>query len=156
MDQRINLRKAAPEDLEFLFNLRNEESVRAVSFNSAPIDLDTHRRWFEKKLASSGSVIFIAEIGSLPIAQVRFDADGPRAEVGIAVVKSFRGKGHGTEILKQASSRFLKEFQKIKTVNAFINLGNDISLRSFSKAGYRHIGKSDHGGLTRHLMILES
>lgn len=156
MDQQIHLRKAAPGDLKFLFNLRNEESVRAVSLNSAPVDLNIHRKWFEKKLASSDSAIFIAEIGSSPVAQVRFDADGQSAEVSIAVVKDFRGKGYGAEILKAAAARFFSEFPDVKTIRAFINLGNDASLRSFGKAGYKLVGESDEGGLTRHLMVLES
>lgn len=157
---KFSLRKAELTDLKFLFNLRNEESVKKVSLNSAPIDFDAHSKWFEKKLAVSDNVIFIAEIDSLPIvqpvAQTRFDLDGNSAEVNIAVVAGFRGKGYGTEILKTAAARFFKEFPETKTVRAFINLGNDASLKSFTKAGYKYIGKSEEGGLMRHLMILEN
>ena len=46
----IKLRRVNLNDLEFVFNLRNEEAVRLVSFSSDLIDLETHRKWFEKNL----------------------------------------------------------------------------------------------------------
>lgn len=150
----LNIRKVRVKDSEFLFMLRNEESVRAVSLNSAPITWEAHQRWFEKKLANPNSMIYISESDSSPIAQTRYDVNGESAEVSISVVIEFRGKGYGSEILKRTAEKFFRNFPFVKTVKAYINMGNVISLRSFAKAGYQLIGNSEEGGLTRNLMIL--
>ncbi len=152
---KLRIRKLKLEDSEFLFNLRNEEAVRLVSLNSNPISLDTHSQWFQKKLESQNSIIFISEVDSLPIGQTRYDLLNPKeAEVSIAVTSNFRGKGYGTEILKRTAKQFFQDFPGVEMIYAFINLGNEASLRSFAKAGYRLLGKSDLGGLTRNQMIL--
>lgn len=149
------IRKAQPEDSQFLFNLRNEESVRAVSLNSDSITWETHQQWFQKRLINLNSIIYISELDSVPVAQTRYDVSGEEAEVSIAVVKDFRGKGYGTEILRKTANQFFKDFPGVRAVKAFINLGNDASVRSFSKAGYQYVGRSNEGGLVRDKFVLK-
>ena len=143
----IQLRRANSGDLDFLFNLRNEEAVRSVSFNSDPIDLETHRKWLEKKFAGNESVLLVAEINSQPVAQVRFDwSDDGSAEVNIAVTEKFRGQGHGTDILQKSSAMFLEEFPKCAGIYAYIKPDNIVSIRSFTKAGYIFKKEAEHKG----------
>ena len=133
----LNIRQATMGDLKFVFDLRNEEATRKVSFNSKTISPEEHRQWFEKKITDNNSIIYIVDIENLPIAQVRFDfINNKEAEINIAVTKDFRNKGYGTEVLKKTSSNFLEEFPRIKTIYAFIKPDNKASLRSFEKAGF--------------------
>lgn len=151
----ISFRKADERDLEFLFNLRNEEAVRLASFNSEPIDFNTHKEWFEKKLASNDSFIFIAEFDGQPFAQARFDLDNDgRAEINIAVTENFRGRGCGSEILRRLSRQFLEDFPKIKSIRAFVKLDNPASLRSFEKAGYEFFRNTEKKGYSCVKMVL--
>jgi len=46
----IKYRKATIEDSSFLLAMRNQESVRANSKNSAEIALDSHVSWFKQRL----------------------------------------------------------------------------------------------------------
>lgn len=148
------LRKATEEDSEFLYHLRNEETVRHFSLNPDPIIWETHRTWFEKKLASPDSVIFVVEKNGTAIAQTRFDlVDAVHADINIAVVSEFRGKGYGTEIIKKTTVLFLTEHPAVSLVRAYINLGNEASRKSFAKAGYVLQGESNHGGLRRTLLV---
>lgn len=143
MNNMISFRKAEKKDLEFLFNLHNEEAVKIASFNSNSISLDEHREWFKKRLSSNDSFIFIAEFDDQPIAQVRFDLSNcGEAEINIAVIQSSRGRGRGSEILRRLSRQFLKDFPKIEIIRAFIKPDNLASLRSFKKAGYKIIGEA--------------
>src|SRR3989338_1386609 len=151
----LALRKANKSVSRFLFELRNEEEVRCVSRNTAPIAFSDHKKWFEKKLASSVSLILIAEENGTPIAQTRFDAKGQYAEVSVAVVSAFRGKGYGTKIIADATKLFFKKYTKVFAVRAYANLGNAASVKSFSRAGYRHLGEVDDEGTTRHLLVFE-
>ncbi|MEK9170485.1 MAG: GNAT family N-acetyltransferase [Patescibacteria group bacterium] len=143
----IKLRRVNLNDLEFVFNLRNEEAVRLVSFSSDLIDLETHRKWFEKKLASNESVLLIAEIDSQPVAQVRFDwLYDHGAEINIAVTEKFRGRGCGTEIIRKSSILFLNEFPVCGDIYAYIKPDNIASIRSFTKAGFISFGETEHKG----------
>lgn len=151
----ISFRKAEKKDLEFLFNLRNEEAVRLASFNSNPISLNAHREWFEKKLNSNDSFIFIAEFDDRPVAQARFDLIGDgEVEINISVTKNFRNKGYGSEILRRLSRQFLKDFPKIGVIRAFVKPDNPASLRGFKKAGYKICGEAVYKGCKCVEMVL--
>lgn len=135
------LRKAYAGDIEFIFSLRNEETVRQASFDSDYIDKETHRKWFSGKITSDDCAIFIAEVDSIPVGQVRFDVvDEEIAEANIAISEDFRGKGYGTEALREASLLFFTDFPKIQAVYAYIKMGNNNSIKSFVNAGYCHDG----------------
>ena len=141
------IRKARKEDSGFLHALRNQDSVRGVSFSTAPIPIRTHLKWFAKQLMDKKSRIYIAEISGEPMAQVRFEIDSlQEAEVHIAVSESFQGKGYGSEILRQASRRFLEDFREAEFIRAFIKPDNQASLRSFKKASYLLQGETEHKG----------
>ena len=150
------LRKATKDDSDFLFILRNEESVRAVSLNSDPISRETHERWFEKKLNDKSSLVCIAETeGGEKIGQVRYDVLREEAEASIAIAGRFRGKGYGVPVLTRSVALFWELFQEVTKIQAFINLDNEVSLRVFGRAGYQSVGTSTKGGLLRNEMILK-
>lgn len=151
----LKLRVAKKDDSRFLFTLRNEEAVRLVSRQQDPIRFSDHEKWFEKKLQDSGSLILIAEESGTPIAQTRFDVRDQTAEISIAVVSLFRGKGYGTRVIMEATKHFFLKYREVRLVRAFANIGNDASVRSFVKAGYRHLGEVDDGGTKRHLLVFE-
>lgn len=137
----MKIRKAKKEDLLFLLKLRNDPEVRAVSFNTNEIDIETHKKWFEKKLADKNCLMLIIEEKGVEIGQVRFDKDsaGEDAEVNIALVKEFRGKGYGTRILQKTCEYALKYFG-VQKILAHIKSDNISSIKSFSKAGFQSVG----------------
>ena len=151
----ITLRKAVKNDSRFLFELRNEEAVRRVSRHSEPIAFSDHEKWFEKKLKDRSSLILIAEESGIPIAQARFDIKEQNAEISVAVISVFRGKGYGTKIIAEATKLFFEKYHKILAVHAYANLENAASVRSFIKANYRHLGEVDDESAKRHLLVFE-
>ena len=150
------LRKAHIGDIEFLFSLRNEEAVRLASFISDPIDFGVHQKWFEKKNTDDNCAMFIAEIDSVSVGQVRFDiVDEKIAEVSIAISESFRGMGHGAGILKESSLLFFENFHDVQLISAFIKMDNYASIKSFSRAGYCYCEDIIKQGNTCVRMILK-
>lgn len=139
----LQLRKATVADSRFLFELRNDASVREVSFSVEPIPFESHEKWLAKKLTDTTSAIFIAETKvGVPLAQIRFDlADEKTAEVSIAVAKEYRGKGYGSLVLSSASRRFFAEHPSLTFIRARIKPSNSSSLRSFEKSGYKKVEK---------------
>lgn len=152
----FKLRKATQSDSRFLFELRNDESVRCVSRNTSAITFAEHETWFGKKLQSPDSFLLIAEERGTPIAQIRFDrTDAQSAEVSIAVSAAFRGKGYGTKIISEATRLFLTRHPDIREIRAYVNRGNEASLRSFAKADYRREKDAEDAGAVRHLLVFE-
>jgi len=152
----MEIRGALPQDMMFLFELRNDPAVRGVSFNTDEIDLNTHSGWFAKKLRDANCLILIIEDGGKKIGQVRFDKDNnvQSAEVNIALTKEFRSRGYGSAALKMVCKHALEHFGVIKII-AHIKKDNAASLKSFAKAGFRIAGDVDFNGQMCAEMILE-
>ena len=131
------LRKATRNDARFLFELRNEISVRQASFNTNEISFEAHTTWLAKKLSDPRTVLYIAETDGRPTAQIRFDLEEHSvAEISIAVIPSQRGHGFGTRLISKATTYFFRENPQITRVHAYIKKNNEASLQSFMKAGY--------------------
>lgn len=135
----ITLRKADFGDLIFLYNLRNEETVRNASFSSAIIDLKTHKDWYKKKLKDNNQLILIGEINKEKIGQIRFEIEKDHAEVSLAISPEQRGKGYGIELLNLGCQYVFSKLN-INKIFAHIKPENSASLKVFSKAGFVNKG----------------
>lgn len=109
------LRPATLQDEKFLFDLRNEPHVRAMSWKKTPISVTTHHRWLVAALKENLSRrIFIAEEHELthheisltvikhdviPFGTGRLHRDGRDVEFSIALCPEFRGKGLARELV---------------------------------------------------------
>ena len=145
-DLNFNIRRARESDSDFLFNLRNEEAVRNASWNTDPVDIESHRNWLAKSLAMSQRFLYVVEVDGepagqarLPVGQVRYDisGDGKNAEVSISVASSMVGRGVGTKMLVESAKEFLKSNPGIKIIYAHIKPNNPGSARAFEKSGYQ-------------------
>ena len=143
----MNIRPVKESDIEFLFNLRNEPTVRHLSFNSDPIDFSTHKKWFQSKFTDKNTFIFICEEIDEKIGQIRYDLDLDKnsAEVSIAILDSKRNHGFGTELLKKGSRIILQQNKSLKLI-AHIKPENLSSIRAFSKAGFKDKGFVNYKG----------
>lgn len=117
----LNLRKIMKEDIEFLFELVNDSSVRRNSFNSEKIGWNEHQKWFLSKILSSKTKMFILEKNKTPIGQIRFDLFKREWEVDYAIIEKFRGMGLGKKIIKMGIEKLDKStcvVAKVKSINA--------------------------------------
>ncbi len=134
---KLTLREARFEDAFLLWEWRNEESVRRVSFDSEPIVFEKHAAWLTRKLADTQSKIYIFECQEKPIAQVRFDGnvENNTANISIIVDVSARGFGWGGRIIRLAVQTYQEQFLQ-RTIIAFIKPENQASIRAFENAGF--------------------
>jgi len=70
-----------------------------------------------------------------PVGQIRFDRDGDRAEIDIAVSPAARGKGVGTRLLKEGCRTYLG-VNDVEYLLAEVNRDNTASIRIFEAAGF--------------------
>jgi RimJ/RimL family protein N-acetyltransferase len=152
----LMLRKANIEDLMFIYNLRNDPLVVESSFTSERITLETHTRWFNDKINSINCSILIAEYNNRRIGQIRFDLNKKRenAEVSIAILPEYRQKGLAVKVLK-LGCLYAAKMLSIKNCLAFIKIENEISVKTFSKAGFLMKGNSVKKGHNSIEMNLE-
>jgi len=135
--ERFMLREATSEDMQLLFEWTNDPEVRAQSFCSDPISLDTHQRWFSEKLKCANAQIWILTDCGLPIGQIRCDCnDEEEGIISYSIARDCRRQGHGKRIVQMAYDQIRLRFPKVKRIVAFVKPENIASQRVFLSNGY--------------------
>ena len=130
-------REAQDTDSELIRNWRNEPSTRSASFNSASVSVSEHHNWFQEKLSSNLTDIWVVELDDQPIGQVRFDFEptNDEATISISLAPECRGKRWSTPIIETACRKvFLSD--DVETINALIKPENTASIKAFTQAGF--------------------
>ncbi len=158
MQTTLKIRSVTDEDCQFLWELANDPTVRASSFQGDPIPWEQHLNWFHMKRGDPNCYMYIVtDQDDHRVGQVRFDLTSglsPEANVGASIVRSVRGRGYGVQALQLACHR-LFETTRIMRIAAYIKPGNLASIRAFEHAGFAHQGTSRVGGAEAIKMILE-
>lgn len=134
----IEFRKAVKDDCRLVFNLSNDPLTRENSFNSEIIEWENHKKWFNKKLKSPETVIYIFTIETSPIGIVRFETE-TETIVGVTVAPGYRGKGYASLIIEIACNDFWKSCNH--EIYAYIKESNITSIKAFEKAGFKLLKK---------------
>ncbi len=132
----FRLRTADENDSTILWQWTNDPIVRAHSFSSEAILWENHSNWFTKKLASSDSIIYVAEtVSGDPAGMIRFDVDGEELTIGFSVSHEFRGKYLGVFLLTKGAEEVKKVYPS-KMITGVVKIENGSSCRAFISAGY--------------------
>jgi UDP-2,4-diacetamido-2,4,6-trideoxy-beta-L-altropyranose hydrolase len=95
----LRLRPAVPGDMALYFAWANDPEVRRQAIRTEEIALETHRRWFEIKLAAPESELFVMCAGDLPVGQIRFDREAGEARIDYSIDPLFRGRGWAARLV---------------------------------------------------------
>ena len=128
----MRFRKANKNDCKLIFDWANQKEVRLNSIDNKAIKWDDHKKWFQEKLNSKESQIFILE-GKKPIGQIRIDLNEGFYYIDYFVELSHRGKGYGKKMIDM-----LKEKNKYP-LKALVKESNIISSRVFNSSGFKMI-----------------
>lgn len=136
----FRFRNVNSDDQRFIWELSNQPEVRAASFSPEPIPWDQHVRWFKSKLDDPACIFFVViNQTDEPMGQMRFEMDGDKAVISLSLVRSFRGRGYGAEIIRKACEKVFKN-PGVKVIRACVRLENETSVGVFEKAGFREAG----------------
>lgn len=145
--EHIYLRALEPEDLEFIHTIENDESVWEISNTITPYSKflikqylkQSHKDIFEvKQLRLVISSYDDVALGMIDLFD--FDFKNSRAGVGILVKEpTDRAKGFGSEALKLLINY---SFTHLGLHQLYCNVSeeNDISIKLFTKQGFKKIG----------------
>ena len=135
-DGNLILRGTDENDAVDLFNWRNHPDVRKNYFNTNPISLDEHEKWFKTKIKDSYTSIYIACSGKDKVGSIRFEDKGEAVKVNVMLNPDFWGRGLGSKIIKLGTEKFIKQRHGDKQIIAEIKRDNIASLKAFQKAGF--------------------
>ncbi len=132
----MTLRKATADDLMLLYNWANDPEVRRHSFNTEPILLENHTRWFQVKLADPAAALYLADVAGVPAAHIRFDIQNGTAVLSYLISEKYRGKGLGHTVLLKGIEKLQQDRPEVQQVEGLVQKSNPASVRAFEKAGF--------------------
>ena len=127
----FNTRLARFDDIKNVFELSNDKDVRKNSLNKEYIKWENHVIWFKDRLLNPLPFYIIEDNRQNFIAQVRFKKKNGNVFISLSILKSCRGKGLSTKIIKECTKK-----SNFKKVYALIKSSNIQSQKAFIKAGY--------------------
>ena len=133
----LRLRRVEERDSRLLWEWANDPAVRAASFSSEFIPWEHHQDWFGAKLADPNAVLYLAtNPENVLIGQVRYQLDGPGAQLSVSLAPEFRGKGYSHTIIAMATEELFRT-TNVTTIDAYVKPTNEASLRLFRRAGFK-------------------
>jgi UDP-2,4-diacetamido-2,4,6-trideoxy-beta-L-altropyranose hydrolase len=153
-ERNLSFREATMDDARLLWEWANDLSVREQSFNTEPIEWESHIIWLQKRMNSSDTQFYLLLENKEPVGQIRYDReeDGISAEIGFSVAKEHRGKRFGIELLNLTRNRALKDLN-CKQITALVIKGNEASHKAFLRAGFEEAGVITKNGKTSHKFV---
>ena len=149
----ISLRKAKAEDILEVYNWSNDTLVRKNSYDSSPIKLEDHKKWFSRKIEDRNTLFLIALVNNKPAGIVRFDINDTHSLVGVLLSKNYRGQKLASEFLKKSARIYFKT--NTQPILAYIKKENKASIKVFENARYISFKEEVIKGCTSFVYKLE-
>ncbi|MEK6979790.1 MAG: GNAT family N-acetyltransferase [Candidatus Micrarchaeota archaeon] len=133
----IELRPVREADIKKIFEWRNDQSVRANSFQTSEIKWEEHTDYWEKRLRNRKNYSYIVVFEGKDSGLVRLDnqdGDAGTYEANILISPEFQGKGVG--IASIAEIKKISARLGIKKLIARVKPGNIPSQKIFEKNGF--------------------
>lgn len=118
---KLILRDATDHDAHFLFKWANDKAVRENSFSQEQIKWSSHLKWFNSRIKSDKTRIFILVCNNMNAGQIRFDLKEDNYWlIDYSIDIDQRGKGYGLKIIEMGIKSFsisAKFMAKVKRMN---------------------------------------
>ena len=145
MIEDLLISEAKATDSKFIWQLRNEYSVREMMRDTKVIDWKTHQEWFSNILFNDNSHIYIGFFKNQPVAMVRFDLSEnfkQAFEISIAVKTKFQGIGIAKKLLRESIKILAYKVTKGFQIISIIKKRNMKSIKFFEKYGFILVDES--------------
>lgn len=133
-----DLRKVTMSDMDLIFEWANNPDVRYNSFHNEKILYENHVHWFNNRINSSTTIMYMYLYNNSPVGQIRFEIDQEKAQLNYSISKDYRGQGHGKHMLALAELQLKLDRPEVKTIVAKVMPHNLASKSIFEGAGYSH------------------
>ena len=99
MSGTLFLRRATTEDAKDILRWRNDPTTRENSFNKDEIDLESHMKWFVRKLGQDDCFMYMLMADDEKVGNIRIDVTNGIGEISYMIAPEHRGKGFGKKII---------------------------------------------------------
>lgn len=153
LDKTIILRYPKPTDVKDLMNLINSLVREGVDIaKSKPVTMQEEKLWLRNAIMSiknKEKVIILAEVdgvcvGSCEVARDNYEVSRHVGTLGIGLVKSARGVGIGTVLIKTALAEAKKKLG-LRLVKLYVFDTNNIGKNIYTEMGFSEIGRIPKG-----------
>lgn len=128
----FSMRKATLEDARLYFEWVNDPQVRLSAFNSEIIEWPSHLKWFNSKIDSNQSELYIFEKDKIAVGQIRFDKISElQYSIDFSIDKMFRGQSLGKSIIRNGIQLLKQTYPNVITLFASVKKDNIASQKSF-------------------------
>jgi UDP-2,4-diacetamido-2,4,6-trideoxy-beta-L-altropyranose hydrolase len=129
-------RKAVFSDGDLLFEWVNEPGVRGNAIDNKSILYNEHAKWFNAKLVSELTYIYLFFLEEKELGQVRFDWEDDSFIVDYSICAKMRGRGYGGLLLSKAIGMLSKEYLKNYSLKGIVRKSNEASASIFRKLNF--------------------
>lgn len=132
MSKSLTTRLANIDDMKSVFDLSNDDIVRANSIHSEKIKWENHIEWFKSKLDSKVIIFYILEFKGNFAGYCHIDKEANDEWLAtIHISKAYRGKNLGFNFLK-----IICKSNSNKNIIAYIKTSNAASKKIFEKNNF--------------------
>ncbi|MBU3142322.1 GNAT family N-acetyltransferase [Clostridium sp. CF012] len=123
--------------------------VRENSFDNNEIKYKDHIKWFNNKLNSNTTDIFVFYYGSIPAGKVSIDIKNKEAIISYSIDKDYRGRNLSIEMLGLLEMNTKREISKFV---GYVKYDNIKSQKVFQRLGYKKMECDDYIKYYKQLM----
>ena len=98
------IREATLDDAEVILEWRNDETTRQKSFSKEKIELDSHIKWFIRKLSEESCSLFMLMDEDEVVGHIRIDRVDDIGKISYIIAPQKRSKGYGKMIINRCES----------------------------------------------------
>jgi RimJ/RimL family protein N-acetyltransferase len=133
----ISIRQTNIDDTSLYFEWANDYLVRKNSLNTEMIQWEDHVDWFKKKLNNEDTFMFVMEMNSQPVGQIRFEKKANLYEIFYSIDSTQRGKSLGKRIVSLGMQEMQKIIGKTIKFKAIVKISNTPSKRIFQDLNFQ-------------------
>ena len=151
----ITLRKALLEDSETTLTWRNESTTIPWMGSARALSFYEHDSWFRKTINDPSCLLFIIELNSKPVGQIRYHLTKSMnnyARVSINITQKMHGKGIAS-IAFSKGNELVRELGFAPKIFAHVRQDNIGSIKAMENAGYKRAKPVEMHGI-KHLVML--
>ena len=149
--KQLTFRLATIKDAQIIFDLSNDLSVRANSFNKESLEWENHVNWLKSKIDDFEYIIILFFNEDDFVCQVKFNKINlSQANMSISVSKNYRGKGLSNEMYDSSLDFMFKTRIDIESLVGFILPDNIANIKAATKAGYVYVEDQNLDGEIYH------
>ncbi len=146
---------ANEDDIETVYKLACQKTVRQNSYNQKQIEYDEHKRWFKNILSSDKEILLCAKINTNLAGQVRFSLNDKSAIIGISIDENLHGFGLGKIVLGKAIEHLKKKHPYTQEIFAYVKKTNLVSEKLFLALGFEIVCEELVKGVKSYVFKIE-